>query len=149
MKIKILLNDEKKELYEKKLIEAGFIISEEATVFLVEEDFKTNYLIVKDEDNFYMKLNKDDIICFESFGHNIICEIMDKKYRAKEKLYQLESMFDQTEFIRISNSVIVNINYIEKIIPSIGMKFKLKLKNGKTVEVTRNYYYKFKETIGI
>lgn len=149
MKIRILLNTDKKEIYEKKLIEAGFIISEDSDVVITEDNYKNTFMFVKDEDNFHVKIDLNDVILFESNGSDISCHDMEKTYRVKERLYQLESTLDRDIFIRISNSAIINIRHIKKLIPTMGMKYIVVLKNNLKVEVTRNYYYKFKNFIGI
>ena len=71
------------------------------------------------------------------------------KFRINERLKNLAVILDPKVFIRISNSVIISVNHIENIRPAFTQKFVITMKNGAKVDVTRSYYYVFKEFIGI
>ena len=58
-------------------------------------------------------------------------------------------MLDPDQFLRISNSVVIARNKVKSISPTLSMKFILTMQNGKKVDVTRSYYYIFKEYFGI
>ena len=72
-------------------------------------------------------LNVFDIISFYSEDKKNYCKTKDGNFLIKEKLYYLEENLPKNDFIRISNSVIVNINKIKcfntDIIGSILIKF--------------------------
>ena len=53
------------------------------------------------------------------------------------------------KFLRVSNSVIVARAAIVRISPALSMKFTLTLSDKRRVDVTRSYYYTFKEYMGI
>ena len=71
------------------------------------------------------------------------------EYKITERLRRLEEILDPKEFIRISNSVIVSANHIKSIKPTLGQKFVLTMSDSSKVDVTRTYYYIFKEFFGI
>ena len=71
------------------------------------------------------------------------------KYKTKYRIYQLEKLLPLDKFIRISNSIIIKKNSIRYIKPALNCRFYLTLTNGDVVDVTRTYYYKFKEFYGI
>ena len=58
-------------------------------------------------------------------------------------------MLDPKQFIRVSNSVIINRNMIREIRPTFSQKFILTMKDGSRADVTRSYYNSFKRAIGI
>ncbi len=94
MKIKVLLSNEKREFYIEKLKAAGFTITEDADVMLTEVEDAIDTIIVKDEQDNYIKLLTQDILYFESYGHQVTCSTRQQVYKVREKLYQLESMLE-------------------------------------------------------
>lgn len=58
-------------------------------------------------------LNVNDIMCFYSREQNNFCKTQNGEYKIKKKLYELEESLDKNTFIRISNSCIVNIKFVE------------------------------------
>ena len=71
------------------------------------------------------------------------------KYKTKYRISQLEKLLPADRFIRISNSIIIKKNSIRRIKPTLSCRFYLTLTNGDAVDVTRTYYYKFKEFYGL
>ena len=82
-------------------------------------------------------------------GHDIIIHATDGTYNSAERLKALEQVLPADRFLRISNSAIVNLKKIKRIESSLLQKFILHLTNGSKVDVTRSYYYIFRERIGI
>lgn len=72
-------------------------------------------------------INVSDIITFYSEEKNNFAKTKDGVFKIKEKLYYLEENLPQKSFIRISNSVIVNIEKVKcfntNIIGSILVNF--------------------------
>ena len=91
----------------------------------------------------------DEIVFIESFGRNIDVHTDKEKYRAAERMYVLEEALAGKGFIRVSNSCIVARSKIRKIKPSISMKYVLEMTDKSLVDVTRGYYYSFRERLGI
>ena len=96
-----------------------------------------------------VRISADEIISIESLGHDIMIHTKRGEFKADERLYQLERMLNPEQFLRISNSVIVARHQISRITPVLSSKFILTLSNGKNVDVTRSYYYIFKDYFGI
>lgn len=63
-------------------------------------------------------------------------------------MVQLEANLYEKGFLRIHKAFIVNTRDIKKIKASLNSKFTLILRNGDQVEVSRSYYYRFKEEMG-
>ena len=106
------------------------------------------YLLGRREDQqFYVSV--EDIIYIESMGHDILIHTRDDIYNTSERLKNLEVILDPDKFLRISNSVIVNIKQVKRIESSLMQKFILHLTNGSKVDVTRGYYYIFRDRLGI
>ena len=76
--------------------------------------------VVGSKENNFSIINVQDVICFYSNEQNNYCKTKNGEYRIKKKLYELEESLDKNSFIRISNSCIVNIKFIESFDLSIS-----------------------------
>ena len=85
--------------------------------------------IVTDKDNKIFLINVDDIICFFSNDKNNYVRTSEGDYRVKYKLYEIETLFNNGNFIRISKSCIININQVTYFDTSILGTIIVKLKN--------------------
>lgn len=148
MKIKLRLNKSTEESIRKKLKEKNIEVSEESKLILTEEDYVGDTIACKDEEGLVF-VPTESICYMESMGHEVYVCTNEKKYKTQYRIYQLEQILPPDRFIRISNSVIIKRNSIRHIKPALSCKFYLTLTNGDFVDVTRTYYYKFKEFYGI
>lgn len=150
MKIKLSVRQARYQEIQQALLEHGIEIDEKADLVLSDAAHSIDSLLVKDVDtNERICLPVHEIVSIESFGHTVEVYTEDKVYQAKERLYKIESLLDPDKFLRISNSVVIAANQVKSISPTLSMKFILTLQNGKKVDVTRSYYYIFKEFFGI
>lgn len=148
MRLRLRLNRETEESIKEELKSKNIEISEDAALILTEENYYDERLFCKDgADTVIIPLN--EICHIESLGHDVYVYTMDRKYKTELRIYQLSSLLPPEQFIRISNSVIIQRNSIYRIRPGLSCKFFVTLKNGANVDVTRTYYYKFKEFYGI
>lgn len=97
---------------------------------LLSKTSKSVQQIIAMQDNNIFIINVSDIIIFFSEEKNNFCKTKDGIYRIKEKLYYLEEMLSTKEFIRISNSAIININHVKCFNTSIIGKIIVKFKDG-------------------
>ena len=77
-------------------------------------------------------IDVNDIICFFSKDKSVFARTKNNIYKIKYKLYELDEILKSRDFIRISNSCVVNISQIEcfdtSIIGTITVKMKDKTK---------------------
>lgn len=73
----------------------------------------------------------------------------DKTYLLHERLYELEESLDMTQFIRISNSEIVNVHKIQKLDTGLTGTIRMYLQGGAETYVSRRYVPKIKKALGI
>jgi len=150
MEIKLAVSNERYEEIKNALLDRGITVSDSAELVLYEADRYTDNLIVKgQEDSARYVVPASEIIIIESFGHTVEVHTKSGTYRSCDRLYQLANLLDPDKFLRISNSVIIAKDKVKQITPSLSMKFSLTMVNGKRVDVTRGYYYIFKEAFGI
>ena len=150
MKIKLVVSNERYEEVKTALLERGIDIDDTADLVLFENNLFADTLIVKDtKTNERVFLPVDDIVSIEAFGHTVEVYTQDKAYQAMDRLYKIVGLLDPDAFLRISNSVIIAKSKVRQISTTLSMKFILTMTNGKKVDVTRSYYYIFKESFGI
>ncbi len=98
----------------------------------------------------YAVLQLPDIIYFVALGNYVYSQTMQERYEVKQKLYEIESNFTAQYFIRINKSYVINLRWIQEIIPWFGGRLLLKIKEiGEELEVSRNYVKAFKKSLGI
>jgi len=148
VKVKLIVSAERYDEIAETLLKAGIGISEKSDLILSERNTSINYLIGKKGDVIY-RIKTSDISHIESFSHEVIAYTYDGEYRINERLKTLSNMLDPEVFIRISNSVIISTEHIKSIKPALTRKFIITMQNGAVVDVTRTYYYIFKEFLGI
>ena len=131
-------------------LEAMGIENDPSAEYMIQRKTKEiSYLPAKKGDTgFYLDVK--ELLYAESMGHDVLLHMSDGGiYHSSDRLKQLEKMLDDGRFLRISNSCIVNLKHIKRIESSLLQKFILHLSDGSRVDVTRTYYYIFKERLGI
>lgn len=149
MKVRLSVSDKIYEETKRELLEHGIEIDDGSELELIERQGQTEYLNVKNEVGDRLKIRVDEIVFIESFGRNMDVHTEKEVYRASERMYILEKELAGRGFIRVSNSCIVARKKIKRIKPSITMKYVLEMTDSSLVDVTRGYYYSFKEKIGV
>ncbi|MGX8773593.1 MAG: LytTR family DNA-binding domain-containing protein [Bacillota bacterium] len=146
MKLKILLNPDDP-LWEE-IRQKGIENDETSEYVLSRKGGDVRYLSAKkDEQTFFVPV--EDIIYIDSLGHDVMIHTMDGVYTTKERLKQLEADLDSERFLRVSNSAIIATGAVRRIEASILQKFILHMTNGDKVDVTRSYYYIFRDRFSL
>ena len=103
--------------------------------------------IIADKDNKIYILELKDVICFFSKDKYNYVRTVNGIYRIKMKLYELEEVLDKNDFIKISNSCIVNINQVECFDISILGTIVVKLKDDTKENVSKRNIKKVKQML--
>ena len=90
-----------------------------------------------------------DILRFYTDGKGVSLETASGAYSVRERIYELEEKLTKREFVRISNSEIVNIRHIKAIDLSFTGTIRLTLTGGRLVFSSRRYIKKLKEVVGV
>lgn len=108
--------------------------------------------IVGFEDGEAFIIKVDNIINLYSEGQKVLATMEDysgkKTLWVKYRLYELENLLENN-FIRISNSEIVNFNKVKSLDFSLSGKIILKYLKGGTSFVSRRYIHKIKKYLNI
>ena len=94
-------------------------------------------LCKKDNEEYSILIN--DIFYFESVDKKVFVYCEKVVYRSNYKLYELEEMLSQVGFVRVSKSVLLNVEKLMGIKTLVNSKLEAKLSNGESVCVTRKY----------
>lgn len=93
-------------------------------------------------------LDLNQIYYFTVDGKKTIAHVKDDSYLINETLGQLEEHLKTKSFLRCYKSFIVNIEYIDSIIPMFNQTYIIKLKNSNIeIPVSRYYSKKLKELL--
>lgn len=82
-------------------------------------------------------------------GEDLYGVLSNTKLIVRNKLYEIEELLSNKDFIRISKYCLVNIGKIDYIKPAMNSKLDLLMKNGEHLEVNRGYLKEFKKALEI
>ncbi len=94
-------------------------------------------------------LEQSDIIrIYANSGKNFA--VTDNgEYTLRLRLYEIENKLNSNQFVRISNSEIINLKKVNNFDLSFTGTICVKLSNGETTYVSRRYVSKIKKILGI
>ncbi|MGM9661515.1 MAG: LytTR family DNA-binding domain-containing protein [Oscillospiraceae bacterium] len=150
MKVRLAVGKARYEEIKQALAAHGIETDDSAELVLSESGRFLDTLTVKDRAaNERVLLPVEEITYIETYGHSVEVHTGDGTYQAAERLYKLAALLDPDKFLRVSNSVVIARDKVRRITPTLSMKFILTMADGGRVDVTRSYYYIFKESFGI
>lgn len=94
-------------------------------------------------------ITASDIYYFESVDKKVFAYCSQSVYEVKEKLYQVEELSEMFPFMRISKSMIINLDKIRHISPALGGRFEALLENDEKVIISRQYVPILKDKLGV
>lgn len=89
------------------------------------------------------------IYYFEAVDNKVFIYCRQRVYESKQRLYEIEAQFANSDFIRVSKSVILNIGKINSIAPAYGGRFEATLDNQEKVIISRQYVPALKEKLKV
>ncbi|MDD6291680.1 MAG: LytTR family DNA-binding domain-containing protein [Lachnospiraceae bacterium] len=95
-------------------------------------------LQAKKENELYF-VNSSDVLYFESVDNRTFLYTEDAVMEVRQRLYELEMILSEKDFIRISKSQIVNINKIRALRPELNRTLLATMCNGEQLSVSRKY----------
>lgn len=94
-------------------------------------------------------IDENKIIRIYSSMQKVIAETSFGTYLIKARLYELEERLDKNNFVRISNSEIINLKRVVNFDLSFSGTICVNLDNKETTFVSRRFVSKIKEVLGI
>lgn len=95
-------------------------------------------LQAKKENELYF-VPSSDVLYFESVDNRTFLYTEDNVLEVRQRLYELELILSDKDFIRISKSQIVNINKIKTLKPELNRTILATMCNGEQLSISRKY----------
>lgn len=83
--------------------------------------------------------NVTEVLYFESVDNRTFLYTENEVLEVKQRLYELEEVLPEQDFIRISKSQIVNINKIHTLRPELNRTILVTMCNGERLSISRKY----------
>lgn len=146
MKVDLKIDSEFKE--DRAIIEARQITDEVEEILKFMKHTSKKRVIGSKNEKMYV-LDHENIFFFYSESKKIIAQTENNTYEVKQKLYELEEQFEGTAFVRISKSVIANMDKIKNFEMFFNGTMCVNFTNGKQEYVSRRYVSKIKKYLSI
>ncbi|MBQ9674044.1 MAG: LytTR family transcriptional regulator DNA-binding domain-containing protein [Ruminococcus sp.] len=91
----------------------------------------------------------DTIYYFESVDEKSYIYTESDVFDCRQKLYVIEKTLEDTSFIRISKSCIINISKLKSVKPFLNGRFEATMLNDEKVIINRHYVPAFKKKFGL
>lgn len=101
------------------------------------------------QDDIAKIVNVADIFRIYTGNQKVYIQTHHGEYAIRYRLYELEAVLDKKEFLRISNSEIVNVKKIRDIDLSITGRICIRFADNSQTYVSRRYIPKIKKSLGI
>lgn len=94
-------------------------------------------------------LEPEDLIRIYASSGKVFAVTSNGEYPVRLRLYELEERLDANQFVRISNSEIINLKKVQNFDLSFTGTICVKLSDGTLTYVSRRYVSKIKKILGI
>ena len=105
--------------------------------------------LVGEENGAHYKVPYSNVFYIEVVDKKSFIYTQDKVYQSAEKLYQLEEKLLPHKFIRIGKSMLLNIEVIQSVSPTLSGRLEATLVNDERVAVSRKYVPELKKALGM
>lgn len=117
---------------------------------------KLVYMLDKGNDTLLCKQDKElhqvhikDVMYIESIDEKTFVYLDNEVYENQNKLYEVEDLLKDKGFVRISKSVVLNLDELKCVKALLNGKYEATLLNGEKLIINRSYMSSFKEAMGI
>lgn len=146
MKVEIII-DESIEETEVKIYAKEYSKDVENIRDVLTEKFVDKIVAFKCREVFILSF--DEIIRIYAQDKNVYIKTEDSTYTTRLTIYEFESRTDRRNFIRISRSEIVNLDYVKRLDLSFTGTIAVELANGDVSYVSRRKLKEFKKALGL
>lgn len=101
------------------------------------------------QDGNYFQVAPEEIYYFEAVDNKVFLYLENEVYETKMRLYELEDIFQGTDFFRASKSCIVNLSKVKRLSPAFNGRFEALMQNGERVIISRQYVPVLKQKLGL
>lgn len=147
MGMKIIIETPEKDV-EDKIIISMHKLNENVLKLITALKMQQDTLIGYKEEQMY-RIHPDEVYYFETVDNKSYMYCRESVYEIKQKLYQIEEVYGVSDFLRISKSVIINMDKISSIRPAFGGRFEAMLENGEKIIISRQYVPELKKKMNV
>lgn len=105
-------------------------------------------LQAKRENNLHL-IKASDVLYFEAVDNKTFVYTEDDVMEMKQRLYELEAILSEKDFIRTSKSQIININKIKTLKPELNRTILATMCNNEQLYISRKYVPSLKSILSI
>lgn len=134
---------------EPKIIIMTASITEDINNIVKKISDETSWIISGSKDEKIEVLEQSELIRIYAGGGKVFAVTGKGEYVLRFRLYELEKRLDSCQFVRISNSEIINLKKVSHFDLSFTGTICVKLSNNTTTYVSRRYVSKIKKILGI
>lgn len=134
---------------EPKIIIMTASITEDINNIVKKISDETSWIISGSKDEKIEVLEQSELIKIYASGGKVFAVTGKGEYVLRFRLYELEKRLDSCQFVRISNSEIINLKKVSHFDLSFTGTICVKLSNNTTTYVSRRYVSKIKKILGI
>lgn len=147
MKLEIDIQDIYNEL--KVIIQHNELDDEvQGVISQIKNKKEVQSIVAYDQDRMIV-LKPEEIYRFYGLTGKVYGVTRQNEYTIRRKLYELEEMFENKGFVRISKASIVNLDHISSIEATFDGGLSVVMKNGDRDLISRRFVKKVKAALGI
>jgi len=124
-------------------------MTEEVSLLLKRLAAETPQVIAGFRDDEVTLLEQADLVRIYAADGKVFAATEQSEFRLRLRLYELEDRLDRKQFVRISNSEIINLKKVKGFDLSYAGTICVSLSGGTVTYVSRRYVAKIKEVLGI
>ncbi len=132
-----------------KVIVLTAAMTEEVNTILNKLSESTPQIISGSKNERIEVIEQEDLIRIYANAGKVFAVTDKGEYTIRFRLYEMEERLNSTQFVRISNSEIINLKKVKNFDLSITGTICVELKNGTRTYVSRRYVSKIKAILGI
>ena len=105
-------------------------------------------IFIKKENSLH-KIPLDNILFFESEGRKTVAVMKSGRYEIKKTLSELEDLYSDSNFFRVSKSALVNLAKVVSVTSDVDRTLLATLTGKQIVRVSRKNANEFKERVNL
>lgn len=146
MKVEIKIDDS---YIEPKILILTAAMTEDVNLILNKLSENTPQVISGCKNEKIEVIEQEDLIRIYAGSGKVFAVTEKGEYTVRFRLYEIEKRLNHTQFVRISNSEIINLKKVNNFDLSFTGTIRVELTNGTAAYVSRRYVSKIKKILGI
>lgn len=120
----------------------------QAMQLLTAPSMEVKHLLGKVDEKYY-KIDIQDVFYIESIDRKVFAYTQNQALELSEKLYVLEEQLSASSFVRVTKSMLLNVDKIYSFYPRLSGNLEALLVNHEKVVISRRYVSDLKRKLGL